>query len=254
MTPLTMGEQHMRSASGTQHTYSSLGFMEEEAEPGIVSRLANRVKTLVGSASASTAMNPSDVASESESVGSVAGGVVGWSGGWGLGTLSTSAASRKLSVSLSRDESQTQAAASHRDETSSSTASFGSRTPNVLTGLWASTQAMVETDSFAGDLLPISRTRSRASSFSSQQGSIRPYGASDRGGWSDFYRNFNTIPGFPIADDARSVHTVASGKARDGAAKKLIQRLNGGLSKDFWMTDESSKEWYASARLDLDGC
>lgn len=70
------------------------------------------------------------------------------------------------------------------------------------------------------------------------------------------------IPGFPIQDDARSVHTNASFK-RSGSVSKVIRRIRGegqysifgfcafsfhldwtGLSRDYWMDDANCKECY----------
>lgn len=52
------------------------------------------------------------------------------------------------------------------------------------------------------------------------------------------------IPGFPIQDDARSIHTTASLK-RSASVSKVIRRIRGeGLSRDYWMDDENCKECY----------
>lgn len=67
------------------------------------------------------------------------------------------------------------------------------------------------------------------------------------------------IPGFPIQDDARSIHTSASLK-RSASVSKVIRRIRGegvsnicrcssshhisGLSRDYWMDDEDCKECY----------
>ncbi|KAG8906077.1 1-phosphatidylinositol-3-phosphate 5-kinase [Tulasnella sp. 403] len=52
------------------------------------------------------------------------------------------------------------------------------------------------------------------------------------------------IPGFPINDDTRSIRTVASGR-KAGSASKVIRRLRGeGLSREYWMDDETCKECY----------
>ncbi|KAK7465276.1 Mitochondrial distribution and morphology protein 12 [Stygiomarasmius scandens] len=54
----------------------------------------------------------------------------------------------------------------------------------------------------------------------------------------------NTIPGFPIQDDARSIKTAGS-LHRSGSVSKVIRRIRGeGLSKDYWMDDENAKECY----------
>ncbi|THV06539.1 hypothetical protein K435DRAFT_481972 [Dendrothele bispora CBS 962.96] len=53
-----------------------------------------------------------------------------------------------------------------------------------------------------------------------------------------------TIPGFPIQDDARSIKTSGS-LHRSASVSKVIRRIRGeGLSKDYWMDDESAKECY----------
>lgn len=54
------------------------------------------------------------------------------------------------------------------------------------------------------------------------------------------------IPGFPIADDARSIKTSTSvGHKKNASVSKVIRRLRGeGLSRDYWMDDESCKECY----------
>ncbi|KAH8119967.1 hypothetical protein DFH11DRAFT_1557576 [Phellopilus nigrolimitatus] len=52
------------------------------------------------------------------------------------------------------------------------------------------------------------------------------------------------IPGFPIQDDARSIHTTTSLK-RSASVSKVIRRIRGeGLSRDYWMDDENCKECY----------
>ncbi len=52
------------------------------------------------------------------------------------------------------------------------------------------------------------------------------------------------IPGFSIADDARSIRTD-EGLKRNGSVTKIIRRLRGeGLSKQYWMADENCKECY----------
>ncbi|EJD03732.1 uncharacterized protein FOMMEDRAFT_105874 [Fomitiporia mediterranea MF3/22] len=52
------------------------------------------------------------------------------------------------------------------------------------------------------------------------------------------------IPGFPIQDDARSIHTTTSLK-RSASVSKVIRRIRGeGLSRDYWMDDENAKECY----------
>ncbi|GJJ05894.1 hypothetical protein Clacol_000081 [Clathrus columnatus] len=55
-----------------------------------------------------------------------------------------------------------------------------------------------------------------------------------------------TIPGFPIADDARSVRTSGSGNLqRTASVSKIIRRIRGeGLSRDYWMDDAKAKECY----------
>ncbi|KAF8584674.1 hypothetical protein K439DRAFT_1566358 [Ramaria rubella] len=54
------------------------------------------------------------------------------------------------------------------------------------------------------------------------------------------------IPGFPIADDARSIRTSGSTNLRRTAsASKVIRRIRGeGLSRDYWMDDKNAKECY----------
>ncbi|KAG8788159.1 1-phosphatidylinositol-3-phosphate 5-kinase [Serendipita sp. 397] len=54
------------------------------------------------------------------------------------------------------------------------------------------------------------------------------------------------IPGFPIADDARSIKTSTSvGHKKNASVSKVIRRLRGeGLSRDYWMDDETCKECY----------
>lgn len=71
-----------------------------------------------------------------------------------------------------------------------------------------------------------------------------------------------TIPGFPIQDDTRSIHTNASLK-RSASVSKVIRKIRGegalldteideilsvnmrsGLSRDYWMDDENCKECY----------
>jgi len=72
------------------------------------------------------------------------------------------------------------------------------------------------------------------------------------------------IPGFPIADDARSIKTSTSVGPRNASVSKVIRRLRGegehsiadltgvnsgelpvlGLSRDYWMDDESCKDCY----------
>ena len=72
------------------------------------------------------------------------------------------------------------------------------------------------------------------------------------------------IPGFPIADDARSIKTTTSVGPKNASVSKVIRRLRGegehsvayltginsgdllalGLSRDYWMDDESCKDCY----------
>jgi 1-phosphatidylinositol-3-phosphate 5-kinase len=72
------------------------------------------------------------------------------------------------------------------------------------------------------------------------------------------------IPGFPIADDARSIKTSTSVGPKNASVSKVIRRLRGegeysvacltgvnrgalrvlGLSRDYWMDDESCKDCY----------
>ncbi|EIN14395.1 hypothetical protein PUNSTDRAFT_96221 [Punctularia strigosozonata HHB-11173 SS5] len=53
-----------------------------------------------------------------------------------------------------------------------------------------------------------------------------------------------SIPGFPIADDARSVRTTMSSKP-PVSISKAIRRIRGeGLSRDYWMDDDNAKECY----------
>jgi 1-phosphatidylinositol-3-phosphate 5-kinase len=73
------------------------------------------------------------------------------------------------------------------------------------------------------------------------------------------------IPGFPIADDARSIKTSTSVGPKSASVSKVIRRLRGegehsiadltgvnsgmtcsslGLSRDYWMDDESCKDCY----------
>ena len=72
------------------------------------------------------------------------------------------------------------------------------------------------------------------------------------------------IPGFPIADDARSIKTSTSIGPKNASVSKVIRRLRGegehrmaalieakdddlrllGLSRDYWMDDESCKDCY----------
>ncbi|KAF8665459.1 hypothetical protein AX16_000477 [Volvariella volvacea WC 439] len=53
-----------------------------------------------------------------------------------------------------------------------------------------------------------------------------------------------SIPGFPIQDDARSIKTTTS-VHRSGSVSKVFRRLRReGLSRDYWMDDENSKECY----------
>ncbi|KAL0066579.1 Mitochondrial distribution and morphology protein 12 [Marasmius tenuissimus] len=55
----------------------------------------------------------------------------------------------------------------------------------------------------------------------------------------------NTIPGFPIQDDARSIKTSTGSLHRSGSVSKVIRRIRGeGLSRDYWMDDENAKECY----------
>ncbi|KAI0323076.1 hypothetical protein OF83DRAFT_10696 [Amylostereum chailletii] len=52
------------------------------------------------------------------------------------------------------------------------------------------------------------------------------------------------IPGFPIQDDARSIRTTTSIN-RTGSVSKVIRRIRGeGLSRDYWMDDETCRECY----------
>ncbi|KAF8517300.1 hypothetical protein BU17DRAFT_50059 [Hysterangium stoloniferum] len=54
------------------------------------------------------------------------------------------------------------------------------------------------------------------------------------------------IPGFPIADDARSIRTNGSANLkRTASVSKVIRRIRGeGLSRDYWMDDANAKECY----------
>ncbi|KZT55422.1 hypothetical protein CALCODRAFT_353571 [Calocera cornea HHB12733] len=58
----------------------------------------------------------------------------------------------------------------------------------------------------------------------------------------------HSIPGFPLADDARTVASVATngaGLRRTESVSKVIRRIRGeGLSKTYWMEDEHCKECY----------
>ncbi|KAG7099823.1 hypothetical protein E1B28_001632 [Marasmius oreades] len=55
----------------------------------------------------------------------------------------------------------------------------------------------------------------------------------------------NTIPGFPIPDDARSIKTSTGSLHRSGSVSKVIRRIRGeGLSRDYWMDDDNCKECY----------
>ncbi|KAL4067348.1 hypothetical protein V8B97DRAFT_2063152 [Scleroderma yunnanense] len=52
------------------------------------------------------------------------------------------------------------------------------------------------------------------------------------------------IPGFPIPDDARSIRTSTS-LNRSASVSKVIRRIRGeGISRDYWMDDDSAKECY----------
>ncbi|WWC70740.1 uncharacterized protein I206_104691 [Kwoniella pini CBS 10737] len=70
---------------------------------------------------------------------------------------------------------------------------------------------------------------------------------------AELSRNFNYVPGFPLnQDDSRSVRSVALGGGGFGAfvkkqnsVSKIIRRMRGeGLSKHYWMADDSCKECY----------
>lgn len=82
-------------------------------------------------------------------------------------------------------------------------------------------------------------------------------GESQESGWFGA-----AIPGFPIQDDAKSIHTMTSLK-RSASVSKVIRRIRGegtcyfacvfpgtrseyfsGLSRDYWMDDETAKECY----------
>ncbi|KAG9038840.1 1-phosphatidylinositol-3-phosphate 5-kinase [Tulasnella sp. JGI-2019a] len=69
------------------------------------------------------------------------------------------------------------------------------------------------------------------------------FGGAMEPGESSHYGHF--IPGFPINDDAKSIRTTASGGRRSESASKVIRRLRGqGLSREYWMDDETCKECY----------
>ncbi|KAH6916651.1 1-phosphatidylinositol-3-phosphate 5-kinase, partial [Coprinopsis sp. MPI-PUGE-AT-0042] len=54
----------------------------------------------------------------------------------------------------------------------------------------------------------------------------------------------NSIPGFPIADDTRSIKTATT-LHRSHSVSKVMRRIRGeGLSKDYWMDDANAKECY----------
>nr|XP_018262401.1 1-phosphatidylinositol-3-phosphate 5-kinase [Kwoniella dejecticola CBS 10117]OBR84559.1 1-phosphatidylinositol-3-phosphate 5-kinase [Kwoniella dejecticola CBS 10117] len=70
---------------------------------------------------------------------------------------------------------------------------------------------------------------------------------------AELSKNFNYVPGFPLnQDDSRSIRSVALGGGGFGAfvkkqnsVSKIIRRMRGeGLSKHYWMADESCKECY----------
>lgn len=98
-----------------------------------------------------------------------------------------------------------------------------------------------------------------------------PETSSTRGGRFGFITHeaadgtFGTaIPGFPIADDARSIKTNTSVGPKNASVSKVIRRLRGegkhsitylievnggdllvlGLSRDYWMDDESCKDCF----------
>ncbi|KAF9270798.1 hypothetical protein L218DRAFT_976461 [Marasmius fiardii PR-910] len=55
----------------------------------------------------------------------------------------------------------------------------------------------------------------------------------------------NSIPGFPIQDDARSIKTSTGSLHRSGSVSKVMRRIRGeGLSRDYWMDDENCRECY----------
>lgn len=93
----------------------------------------------------------------------------------------------------------------------------------------------------------ISSTRFRRPSFSNGAGGgVSPSPSSTLSAFALEQLDYSNVPGFPIADDARSIRTSdTTGGHRKDSVTKIIRRLRGeGLSKTYWMADENCKECY----------
>ncbi|TDL28185.1 hypothetical protein BD410DRAFT_782156 [Rickenella mellea] len=106
----------------------------------------------------------------------------------------------------------------------------GSSTPIPAPPLVSRVPVVSETPTYVAEADRTNTTRG---------GILFPAGESNEGGL------FGTsIPGFPIQDDARSIHTTTSFK-RSGSVSKVIRKIRGeGLSRDYWMDDDNCKECY----------
>lgn len=91
----------------------------------------------------------------------------------------------------------------------------------------------------------ISSARFRRPSFSNV-GGVSPSPSSTLSAFALEQLDYSSVPGFPIADDARSIRTSDTyGGHRKDSVAKIIRRLRGeGLSKTYWMADENCKECY----------